>query len=45
MTDQHKQNKSREDNFDRAFIGKPGCMGIVSGIIILFIIYALFIAK
>ncbi|MFT8312314.1 MAG: hypothetical protein ABF629_14230 [Sporolactobacillus sp.] len=41
--DEGKQKPT--DNFDRLFIGKPGCMSIIVILAALFIIYAIFIAK
>ncbi|MFT8317719.1 MAG: hypothetical protein ABF651_05520 [Sporolactobacillus sp.] len=37
--------KKGQDNFDRAFIGRLGCMGPLLIIAILIILYAIFIAK
>ncbi|MCL1631969.1 hypothetical protein M3N64_08405 [Sporolactobacillus sp. CPB3-1] len=47
MTDDDKKVKkiSEDNNFDRVFIGKPGCMSVIVIIAIAFILYALFIAK
>ncbi|MFX3617712.1 MAG: hypothetical protein ACE3JK_09290 [Sporolactobacillus sp.] len=37
--------KKEQDNFDRAFIGRMGCMGPLLIIAVLIILYAIFIAK
>ncbi|GAY76103.1 hypothetical protein NBRC111894_1657 [Sporolactobacillus inulinus] len=39
-----ESNKNRKDNFDRLFIGKPGCMSLIVIAAVAFIVYAIFIA-
>ncbi|MDF2910149.1 MAG: hypothetical protein K0Q56_1030 [Sporolactobacillus laevolacticus] len=45
MDQKKQQPDNNDDNFDRVFIGKPGCMFILITLAVLFIIYAIFIAK
>lgn len=43
--DQQKKPHDQDDNFDRVFIGKPGCMLPLIGLVILIIVIGTLIVK
>lgn len=43
--DQQKKPYDQDDNFDRVFIGKPGCMLPLIGLVILIIVIGTLIVK
>ncbi|WP_018962441.1 hypothetical protein [Sporolactobacillus vineae] len=43
--DQQKNHREQGDNFDRTFIGKPGCMLTLIALFILIIIIGVFLVK